>query len=261
MILEAAVDFFAEHGFEAQTRDLAARLGISQGLIFRYFKTKQVLVEQVYQKVFVQRWSKEWEAGLKDRDVPLQERLERFYLSYFQAVDESHWIRVSLYAGLSGSDIITQYIETHVNRLLKVIQREMRVHRGLSDRVTTDPLEFELVWHLHSTFIYVLVRKYIHHQPVMEDKATLVARVVSTVLNGLPQETATPSAPASVPAPAKGKPVAAKAVSATPAAALPPPAAAPAKPAPAKGKAKAMATPAKAAPAAPQATSGRGKRR
>ncbi len=163
MILEAAVDFFAEHGFEAQTRDLAARLGISQGLIFRYFKTKQVLVEQCIRGVrpaLVQGMG----SRLKDRDVPLQERLERFYLSYFQAVDESHWIRVSLYAGLSGSDIITQYIETHVNRLLKVIQREMRVYRGLSDRVTTDPLEFELVWHLHSTFIYVLVRKHIHHQ-------------------------------------------------------------------------------------------------
>ncbi len=47
MILDAAVEFFAEHGFEAQTKELAQRIGVSQGLIFRYFGTKQNLVEQV----------------------------------------------------------------------------------------------------------------------------------------------------------------------------------------------------------------------
>lgn len=183
MILDAAVDFFAEHGFEAQTKDLAARIGVSQGLIFRYFGTKQNLVEQVYQKVFLQRWSPTWEKGLRDRTVPFPERLSRFYIAYFDAVDESRWIRVSLYAGLAGHDIIARYIRSHVNVLLELILKELHVYRGLPEDHPIDPLEYELAWHLHSTFIYFLVRKYVHHLPVMADKEAMVARIVRSFLN------------------------------------------------------------------------------
>jgi AcrR family transcriptional regulator len=182
MILDAAVEFFAEHGFGAQIKDLADRLGISQGLIFRYFTTKQNLVEQVYEKVFLQRWSPGWEAGLRDRAKPLQQRLEEFYLSYFRAVDESYWIRVSLYASLAGHDIIGRYIQTHVNKLLMIMLRELRVYRGFPEEGDIDPIEFELAWHLHSTFIYFLVRKYVHHQTVAEDKAAMVSRIVANFL-------------------------------------------------------------------------------
>ncbi len=123
-----------------------------------------------------------WESGLKDRSIPFPKRLENFYLSYFDAVDEYHWIRVSLYASLAGHDIIARYIQTRVNVLLEIIVRELRAYRGLKDDVI-DPLEFELVWHLHSTFIYFLVRKYIHRLPVMEDKSALVDRIVASFLN------------------------------------------------------------------------------
>lgn len=183
MILDAAVDFFAEHGFEAQTKDLAARIGVSQGLIFRYFGTKQNLVEQVYQKVFLQRWSPTWEKGLRDRAVPFPERLSRFYIDYFDAVDESRWIRVSLYAGLAGHDIIARYIRSHVNVLLELILKELHVYCGLPEDHPIDPLEYELAWHLHSTFIYFLVRKYVHHLPVIADKEAMVARIVRSFLN------------------------------------------------------------------------------
>ncbi|MEP9353538.1 helix-turn-helix domain-containing protein [Xanthobacter sp. KR7-65] len=210
MILDAAVEFFAEHGFEAQTKELAERIGVSQGLIFRYFGTKQNLVERVYQNVFLQRWSPQWEQDLKDRSVPFPERLERFYLAYFDAVDEYHWIRVSLYASLAGHDITNRYVQHHVNRLLEVILRELHDYRGLVVKGTIEPLEHELAWHLHSTFIYYLVRKYIHRLPAMEDKATMVARIIRSFLHEfeLPAEPAkaprkVPSKKA-VPAPAEG---------------------------------------------------------
>jgi len=190
-ILDAAVQFFAKHGFEAQTKDLAAQLGVSQGLIFRYFGTKQNLVEEVYERVFLQRWSRAWERGLVDRTRPLAARIEEFYLSYFEAVDDAQWIRVSLYAGLSGRDIIARYIRSHVHRVLEIIARELRVHRGLPEKGPLASLELELVWHLHSTFIYFLVRKYIHHQPVMADKQALVACVVDNFLKAF--ETRTPA--------------------------------------------------------------------
>ena len=43
-----------------QTRELAQRLGVTQPLIYRYFPTKQDLIDRVYEEVFVGRWRPEW---------------------------------------------------------------------------------------------------------------------------------------------------------------------------------------------------------
>ncbi|WP_332122627.1 TetR/AcrR family transcriptional regulator [Azorhizobium caulinodans] len=262
MILDAAVAFFAEKGFEAQTRDLASRLGISQGLIFRYFSTKQALVNAVYEEVFVQRWSKDWEARLKDRDIPLEKRLQDFYGAYLEAVDASHWIRISLYAGLAGSEAFARYLENHGNRLLKIIQKEIHAHRGLPDRTGPDALDQELSWMLHSTILYALVRKHVNAQPVAEDRGALVALVVRTVLAGAAAGTAAAleagkaaekaakvAKPAEAPAAEAPKPAApaakGKARAAQPAAASAAPAS--------RGRAKAAASPKPAAaPKAPE---------
>src|SRR3954469_24566142 len=78
-IVEAAVAFFSEVGFEGGTRALADRLGITQPLIYRYFPTKDDLIKAVYDEVFVKRWRPEWEALLSDRDIPVRDRLKEFY--------------------------------------------------------------------------------------------------------------------------------------------------------------------------------------
>ncbi len=185
LILDGATVFFAKHGFESQTKDLAAHLGVSQGLIFRYFGTKQNLVERVYQNVFLQRWSSSWVSALRDRSRPLQERLETFYLAYFRAVDDNEWIRVSLYASLSGSDIIARYVRDHVDNILQTIAQEVRFYTGHNNESPIDPVEYEIVWHLHSTFIYALIRKYIHHVPIHGDAQAMVGAVVGNFLNGI----------------------------------------------------------------------------
>ena len=37
-IMAGAISFFAEHGIEGQTRDLAARLGVTHALLFATFR-------------------------------------------------------------------------------------------------------------------------------------------------------------------------------------------------------------------------------
>ncbi|GAA2636956.1 TetR/AcrR family transcriptional regulator [Streptomyces axinellae] len=47
-LLEAARDLFAERGYEAATvRDIAARAGVNQALLFRYFGSKRKLLAEV----------------------------------------------------------------------------------------------------------------------------------------------------------------------------------------------------------------------
>ena len=46
-IVEGAIRYFSEHGFDVDTRGLAAQLGITHSLLFRYFPNKDALIERV----------------------------------------------------------------------------------------------------------------------------------------------------------------------------------------------------------------------
>lgn len=184
MILDAAVGFFAEHGFDAQLRELAQRIGISQALIFRYFGSKQVLIERVYERVYVARWSSQWKHDLENRRLPLRDRLIAFYRAYLAAIEGYEWIRTTLYSGLAGNDLTRRYIETRVDGLLLAIAREIR-HEIPAAR-TLDPVVLgELVWHLHATFIYYLIRKYVFQVATIADTGRLIEVTVAHFLTGL----------------------------------------------------------------------------
>src|SRR6202047_4229339 len=84
-IIEGAVAFFAEVGFDGGLRELAQRLGITHQNLFRYFPTKEALIERVYEEVYLSRWQPEWEMILQDTSRPLDQRLIEFYEAYLPA--------------------------------------------------------------------------------------------------------------------------------------------------------------------------------
>ncbi len=178
MILDAAIDYFAEHGFDAQTRELAAQIGVSQPLIYRYFPTKEALQERVYQRTFEDRWDPQWERDLADRSVPIRQRLSDFYLAYLNAIDDRAWIRIVMYSGLGGWELTAKYISEHIENLLRLLATELRAALELHAE-----LETELVWHAQSSVIYYLVRKHIHGTHVPADKSALVESIVDMLID------------------------------------------------------------------------------
>jgi AcrR family transcriptional regulator len=104
-ILDAAIAYFAEAGFGVQTRELTRRIGVSQPLLYRYFPSKQDLIEAVFDEVFLSRLNDEWVTQLRERGVPLRERLMHFYGQYAQATYRPEWIRIYMYAGLAGDKL------------------------------------------------------------------------------------------------------------------------------------------------------------
>ncbi|MTD53703.1 TetR/AcrR family transcriptional regulator [Amycolatopsis pithecellobii] len=180
MILHAAIEFFAERGFAAQTRELAARLGISEPLIYRYFPTKEALIQRVFQEVIESRWDSGWTTLLRDRDIPLSQRLLAFYDRYLDAIDDGVWVRIVMYASLDGLDMTRQYIRDRVDEVLGIIATESAASMGLDREV--DP---ELVWHLHSTLIYFLIRKHIHLTAVAEDRSAVASMAVNAFIETL----------------------------------------------------------------------------
>jgi AcrR family transcriptional regulator len=186
-IVDEAIRFFAEVGFSGQTRELAQRLGITQPLLYRYFPTKQDLIDRVFKEVFLKRVDPRWKTLIKDRSRPLQERLTEFYGLYAKAAYRYEWIRIYMLSGLMGEGLNKRYIRVIEESALAPICEEIRHHCGLpgADVIPISGLELEHVWVLHGGLFYYAVRKYIYGTPVDENFPAIVARAVATLLEGL----------------------------------------------------------------------------
>lgn len=184
MILDAAINFFAEKGFQADTRSLAEHIGVSQALIYKYFGSKEDLIERVYERTFLSRWNPNWESILSERARPLRERLTDFLKSYIAAIDDRNWVRITMHSSLEGSNLTRRYIQSQITHLLALIVAELRAEAKAPAEAEPSAMELELAWHLHSTAIYYLVRKHIHGTPVSLQTDKIVNMIVDNFLDG-----------------------------------------------------------------------------
>lgn len=188
-IVQAAIGFFARHGFEASTRELARELDVTQPLLYRYFPTKEALVDRVYEEVFVRRWNPEWDEWLADRGQPLDVRLKRYLKDYARFVLRSEWVRIFMYAGLSRAGINQKYLARLRERHFVLIARELRHAFDVPPPRNADEEdeEVELVWAMHSSVFYIGVRKWIYDQPAPRALDRLIDLRVDAFLSGVPQ--------------------------------------------------------------------------
>lgn len=161
-LVEQAAEFFAEHGFDAGTRQLAVRLGVTQPLIYRYFSSKDELINEVYRMVYVGQWQDNWTSTLRDRSRPLNDRLTAFYCSYAPAIFNRRWMRIFFFAALKGLDINNRYLERVSDRLLLPISQEMRAELGIDCDLPITREEQELVWLMHGMVFYQGIREQIY---------------------------------------------------------------------------------------------------
>jgi AcrR family transcriptional regulator len=186
-IVEAAIKYFAEVGFDGQTRELARRLGVTQPLLFRYFPTKDDLIDKVYEEVYLSRWKDEWTEGLKDRSLPLEERLKRYYEDYAASIFNYEWIRVFMFSGLKGEPINRRYLEIVREKILEVVAAELRHDLGLPG-VGAVPIrkdEIDLIWSLQGSIFYVGVREWAYQEPAPDELSIYIRRTVQTFLGGV----------------------------------------------------------------------------
>lgn len=185
-IVQKAIEHFATCGFSGSTRELARQLDITQPLLYRYFPSKEALIDRVYDEVY--QWDASWETVIKDRSQPLQERLVRFYTSYANVILRREWIRIFVFAGLTREGINDRYLAKLRERVFIPVIAEIRHAHGLapSSGETINEKELELIWSLHASIFYIGVRKWIYDLPVTEDIDALIEQMVDAFLNGGP---------------------------------------------------------------------------
>ena len=154
-ILLSAADFFARRGLDAQTRELAAEIGITHALLYHYFPTKQALIESVYEHVIAGRWDAEWEA-LLDGPLPAEDKLWAFYRAYLAAILTPEWLRNFMHSGMSDGLMPQRYFDLLRERLFPRVMRETRRSHGVRSRSKPSAREEGLLMGLHGGLIYHL---------------------------------------------------------------------------------------------------------
>jgi AcrR family transcriptional regulator len=187
-IVQAAIAFFAKNGFAASTRDLAVELGVTQPLLYRYFPTKNALVDRVYEEVFVRRWNPDWEEWLADRSQPLAERIKRYFKDYARYILRSEWVRIFIYAGLARAGINQRYLNRLRDRHFLLIARELRHEFSVPEPRSPEEEEeeVELIWAMHSSVFYLGVRKWVYDMSTPKNLDRLIDMRVDAFLLGTP---------------------------------------------------------------------------
>ena len=183
-IIESAIQFFALEGFDSPTRDLAEKLGITQPLLYRYFKSKDELIAEVYQSVYVKRWRDDWDQLLRDRSKSLQDRIREFYSSYATIAFERDWMRIFFFAGLKGMDLNRSYLKRVEDRLLKLMIAEFRFETGLEEAEPSQT-EIDIAWVMHGAIYYCGIRMVIYERKGPERVEEIVDHALTGFVNQL----------------------------------------------------------------------------
>jgi len=183
--IRKATEFFADEGFNGGTRELARRLGVTQPLLYRYFPSKDDLIEEVYRTVYLEPLESGWEKRLTDRSRPIRERLQQFYNAYTDVIFTRNWLRIYLFSGLKGLDINRSYVRVVGDKILSRIIKECRFEAGMPTRAKPTASEIEMAWVFHGGIFYYGVRKYIYESPVLESKEDMIAAALDVYLAGV----------------------------------------------------------------------------
>ena len=189
MIIDGAVTFFSEVGFDGGTRLLAKRLGVTQPLIYYFFPKKSDLLHEVYKSVFLDHWRSEWEDEISNRNIPLRQRLINFYLHYTEAIFTPEWIRICMFAALRGCEIDQWWMNFFEERLVRKICVEIRHESGFSapNEVPISSSETEAYWNFHGGIFNYGVRREVHKVQPQVDLRTFIELSVDSLLQGFPK--------------------------------------------------------------------------
>jgi AcrR family transcriptional regulator len=179
-ILKGAIKFFAERGFSGQTRELAQQIGITQGLLYRYFPTKDLLIERIYKELFVNRINPHWIENLLDRNKPLPDRLEAFYQNYSSILHDYEWSRIYLYSGLGSAPIARRFVNYVTSGIFKQVVGELRHEFGLygTDTIRMTEPEVEMMWALHGSIFYIGIRMWVYGVAPPSDIPAAITQLV-----------------------------------------------------------------------------------
>lgn len=187
-ILDAALQLFAERGYDFTLQELADRIGVTQPLLHRYFATKADLIAACRQELMRGHWKPEWRDMLSDRSRPLAARMTDFYADYLPRIYRRFWYRGFVFAAMADPSFAQAYLNQVTAEILDTIVEEARHDFGYptTAEVPIHGRENELVWGMHATFAFLGKRHFIYDIPMPADLPATVRDQVDGYLVMVP---------------------------------------------------------------------------
>jgi AcrR family transcriptional regulator len=184
VLLDAATQLFSERGFGITMQALADRVHVTQPLVHRYFPTKADLIAAIRDRIHNAHWDPAWREVLADRSRPLGARLTDFYARYLPHIYRDTWYRSFWFAALADPTFGEVYLGRVTRDLLTTIIDEVRNQFGYHSVKCIPPFEreIELVWGMHSTMVFVGIRRYVYRIQVSDDIDTTVRDQIGAYL-------------------------------------------------------------------------------
>lgn len=164
-IVSAASGFFAEEGFQGGTRALASRLGVTQALIYRYFPSKDALIEAVFEALAQEREAPSPTEFLYG-EQPLGDRLGDLFVAYLDTFGSTD-LRLMFRAALDGLDVFRRFEGLTNGQVARPTVSALRAEvelPGLDDR----PMlfgEYELALALYGSVLFTAAQKVLGEEP------------------------------------------------------------------------------------------------
>lgn len=144
-IAAAAFHVFAEKGYAAaRVAEVASRAGVSKGLLYRYFSTKEELFRAVIRSVVMNRLDRLLQAG-DETDLSSEQFIRGPLTDFMKSIPGSPVavvIRLLIAEGPKHPDLVDYYWENVVSKGLATISRlvERGVERGEFRRTAVSDL-------------------------------------------------------------------------------------------------------------------------
>jgi AcrR family transcriptional regulator len=186
-ILDRTVAVFAEHGLSIGTREIAAKIGVTQSLLYKYFASKDALIEAVFQEVFLKRWNNSWEALLRDRSRSIEDRLCTYLVDYSETIMDKSWVRIFLFGALAKMALHRRYLDKLIKDTFLVILDELYVEFGVDKNRTQREreLDLEVIWGFHASFFYLGVRQWVYDLPIKQPLEDIVRARLRAFIGGI----------------------------------------------------------------------------
>ncbi len=186
LFLSEAIAFFAEAGFGGDTKALAQRLGVTQSLLYRYFPSKDALIERVFDEIFLTNFNPLWEEMLTDRTQGVQTRLMTFHRDFARVHLRRDRVRLSLFFALRGWDM-SSYFRLMRDRVYVPIAVSLREYAGeppLAEAPLRQP-EVELGKAAVEKIQYYGIRKWVYNLSDLPPIESLIDISVRGLLDGV----------------------------------------------------------------------------
>ena len=163
-IAEVAGDLFARDGFQVSTRKISAALGITQAALYKHYSSKDELIDEVFKSRFLKANQTGFEECLITSDNTLEVRVSDAYIAFYNGITSTS-LRLFQRASYDGMKLAHRYSPHLDERILWPLVVQVRAELSLPsvEDVAVTASERDLALMLHSTIIFLAIRKHVYH--------------------------------------------------------------------------------------------------